>query len=120
MGDEPGQGVPIFVMSVSPLPYLFGKKIPIIEYYKFLDWYIKVIDNSRQAQEKENIELRIHYSCHFYKALNYKLSGEKFIQGLKHRHNLVKIEKGKLDITKFFGPQILKKARNLITLLKEE
>jgi hypothetical protein len=52
--------------------------------------------------------------------LNYKLSEEKYIQGIKHRHNLVEIEKAKVDLTKVFGPEIMEKARNLIKFLKEE
>jgi hypothetical protein len=96
------------------------KRKVIIEYYKFLDWFIKVFENSTRAQEQESLELRKHYSNHFYKALNYKLSEEKFIQGIKHRHNLVEIEKGKVDMIKVFGPEIMEKARNLIKYLKED
>jgi hypothetical protein len=91
------------------------------DYYTFLNWYASIFNGYSEGQEKERLEQRKYISSSgFYEALNYEIPASQLIQGLKHKHNQVELEYGKIQIIENFGPLVLEKARKLIVQLKKK
>ena len=93
----------------------------INEYYKLVGFYKILKDRFASEMEKEEVESRRYLSndVNIYEALNFQIPEELYVQGLKHKHNLVELETNSVSVDEAFGPLVLKEARRLIKILKK-
>ena len=90
-------------------------------YYKLIGFYKILKDRFASEMEKEEEGLRKYLSneTNIYEALNFQIPWELYIQGLKHKHNLVELESSSVSTDDVFGPHVLKEAIRLIKILKK-